>query len=118
MLYGDLHTDKVDVCHRDIAMNLAALRDLGVTHVLNASLGKSAYHVNTNHVMYRKRNISFLGIEATDFMNFDLSPFFQQAADFIEEGLKDGMYRQSWSDFLLEPNTSCELLSSVQFSPT
>ena len=79
------------VCHREIAQKLVALRDLGVTHVLNAAQGKSKYHVNTNHVKYRTHNISFLGIEATDFMNFDLSPFFQQAADFIEEGLKDGM---------------------------
>lgn len=87
------YTDKiVDVCHRETAQMLVSLRDLGVTHVLNAAQGNSRYHVNTNCVKYKKHNVSFLGIEATDFMNFDMSPFFQQAADFIEEGLKDGMY--------------------------
>lgn len=74
----------------DMAQKLVAMRTLGITHVLNAALGKTQYHVNTNHVMYKKRNIDFLGIEATDFMNFDLTPFFQKAADFIEEGLKEG----------------------------
>lgn len=64
--------------------------DLGVTHILNAALGKSPNHVNTNHVMYRRHNIAFLGIQATDFMNFDLSVYFKEAADFIEEGLEKG----------------------------
>ena len=87
------YTDQiVDVCHRETAQMLVSLMDLGVTHVLNAAQGNSRYHVNTSPVKYQKHNISFLGIEATDFMNFDMSPFFQQAADFIEEGLKDGMY--------------------------
>ncbi|KAL8583850.1 hypothetical protein ACOMHN_040319 [Nucella lapillus] len=74
----------------EMAKKLVAMRDMGVTHMLNAALGKTQYHVNTNHVMYKKRGINFLGIEATDFMNFDLTPFFHQAADFIEEGLKEG----------------------------
>ncbi|KAK7098584.1 dual specificity protein phosphatase 3-like [Littorina saxatilis] len=74
----------------ETAQKRVLLRDLGVTHVLNAALGKSNFHVNTNHDMYRKRNMSFLGVEATDFMNFNMTPFFQQAAAFIEEGLHSG----------------------------
>ncbi|KAK7491423.1 hypothetical protein BaRGS_00017252 [Batillaria attramentaria] len=74
----------------DAARQVISMRDLGVTHIVNAALGKSPYHVNTNHVMYRRHNIAFMGIEATDFMNFDLTPFFRPAADFIEEGLEKG----------------------------
>lgn len=74
----------------EVAQKFVTLRDLGVSHILNAAMGKTQFHVNTNHVMYRRRNITFLGIEATDFMNFDLSPYFLKAADFIEEGLREG----------------------------
>jgi hypothetical protein len=70
------------------------MKRLSVTHVLNAALGKDMFHVNTNHVMYNRANIKFLGIEATDFINCDLSKHFVSAADFIEEGIQSGGMRQ------------------------
>ncbi|CAL1541514.1 unnamed protein product [Lymnaea stagnalis] len=72
------------------AKSIHCMLQLKVTHVLNAALGKDAYHVNTNHVMYNKKNIQFLGIEATDFINCDMSKYFYMASDFIENGLKGG----------------------------
>ncbi|XP_076442865.1 dual specificity protein phosphatase 3-like [Babylonia areolata] len=74
----------------DSAQKLVLMGNLGVTHVLNAAVGNTKYHVNTNVEKYKKHNISFMGIEATDFMNFDLSPFFGQAADYIADSLKEG----------------------------
>ncbi|XP_005108873.1 uncharacterized protein LOC101845577 [Aplysia californica] len=71
----------------DSAKRIGCMKRLRVTHVLNAALGKTAFHVNTNHVMYQRSNIQFLGIPATDMMNYDLSQHFQQAAEFIEAGL-------------------------------
>ena len=73
-----------------IALSRVGLRDLGITHLLNMAQGKSNYHVNANHVMYRKVNIEYLGMEATDQMNFDLSVYFEKGADFIEKGLSSG----------------------------
>ncbi|XP_059144831.1 dual specificity protein phosphatase 3-like isoform X2 [Physella acuta] len=66
------------------------MKRLGVTHVLNSALGKDAYHVNTNHVMYKKKDIEFLGIEATDFINCNLSKYFNTASNFIQEGVSGG----------------------------
>ena len=66
------------------------MKGLGITHVLNAALGKDAFHVNTNHVMYRKAGIDFLGIEATDFINYDISKHFDKAVEFIEAGVESG----------------------------
>ena len=47
------------------------------------------YHVNTNHVMYQKVGISFLGISAMDQPHFLLLPLFDSAANFIDEALKN-----------------------------
>ncbi|KAH9518822.1 Dual specificity protein phosphatase 3 [Bulinus truncatus] len=74
----------------DAAKNISYMKKLGITHVLNAALGKDAYHVNTNHVMYQKKGIKFLGIEATDMMNFDMAKYFYAASDFIQEGITIG----------------------------
>lgn len=84
-VYPDLY-----IGEDSIALSRIGLRNMGITHLLNTAQGKSNYHVNANHVMYRKVNIEYLGIEATDQMNFDLSVYFQKGADFIEKGLNSG----------------------------
>ena len=63
------------------------MKRLGITHVLNAALGKSQFHVNTNFVMYKRSNIEFLGIEATDAIFQDLTKFFDKSIDFIDGAL-------------------------------
>ena len=40
--------------------------------------------------MYNKIDIQYLGFEATDQMNFDLSVYFEKGAEFIEKGLNSG----------------------------
>ncbi|VDI60200.1 dual specificity phosphatase 3 [Mytilus galloprovincialis] len=73
-----------------IALSRVGLRNLGITYLLNVAQGNTKYHVNGNDVMYHKVNIEYLGLEATDQMNFDLSIYFEKGADFIEKGLKSG----------------------------
>ncbi|ESP04713.1 hypothetical protein LOTGIDRAFT_135743 [Lottia gigantea] len=74
-----------------VAKSPSTLKKLRITHILNTALGKTRYHVNSNHVMYRKYDIQFKGIEATDQMNFDLSLYFYSCAEFIHDALqKDG----------------------------
>ncbi|XP_050408295.1 dual specificity protein phosphatase 3 isoform X2 [Patella vulgata] len=72
-----------------VAKSPGTLKKHGITHIVNTALGKTKYHVNSNHVMYRKYDIIFKGIEATDHMSFDLTPFFDSCAEFIHEALKN-----------------------------
>ena len=43
------------------AVNVLLLQNKKFTHILNVAMGKSRFHSNTNHVMYRKVGIKFLG---------------------------------------------------------
>ncbi|NXY84096.1 DUS3 phosphatase, partial [Alcedo cyanopectus] len=77
---------------RFMAKNIPRLQHLGITHVLNAAEGKSFMHVNTGAEFYEGTGISYLGIRANDTPEFNLSRYFEEAADFIENALsqKDG----------------------------
>ncbi|XP_006020990.2 dual specificity protein phosphatase 3 isoform X1 [Alligator sinensis] len=77
---------------RFIAKNIMRLQRLGITHVLNAAEGKSFMHVNTNAEFYEGTGITYHGIKANDTQEFNLSRYFEEAADFIEKALshKDG----------------------------
>lgn len=68
------------------------LQRLGITHILNAAEGKSFMHVNTNAEFYEGTGIRYHGIKANDTQEFNLSRYFEEAADFIEKALsqKDG----------------------------
>ncbi|NXE07684.1 DUS3 phosphatase, partial [Lophotis ruficrista] len=78
--------------YRFIAKNITRLQRLGITHVLNAAEGKSFMHVNTNAEFYEGTGIRYHGIKANDTQEFNLSRYFEEAADFIEKALsqKDG----------------------------
>uniref|UniRef100_A0A663MJA1 Dual specificity protein phosphatase n=1 Tax=Athene cunicularia TaxID=194338 RepID=A0A663MJA1_ATHCN len=86
----------MDLLKRDqrrfIAKNIMKLQRLGITHVLNAAEGKSFMHVNTNAEFYEGTGIRYHGIKANDTQEFNLSRYFEEAADFIEKALsqKDG----------------------------
>ncbi|KAF2985361.1 hypothetical protein EK904_009046 [Melospiza melodia maxima] len=77
---------------RFIAKNITRLQHLGITHVLNAAEGKSFMHVNTNAEFYEGSGIRYHGIKANDTQEFNLSRYFEEAADFIDKALsqKDG----------------------------
>ncbi|MEE6518005.1 hypothetical protein FKM82_028681 [Ascaphus truei] len=67
------------------ARNKVLLHELRVTHVLNAAHGR--YNVDTGSKFYQGLPISYLGVEAFDEPSFDLSTYFEQAANFIKQAL-------------------------------
>ncbi|XP_068111486.1 dual specificity protein phosphatase 13B-like isoform X2 [Hyperolius riggenbachi] len=68
------------------ARDKSVLRQLGITHIVNAASGK--YRINTGPEFYRDLNIDYFGVEADDDPHFDLSVFFFPAAQFIRAGLQ------------------------------
>ncbi|XP_051894489.1 dual specificity protein phosphatase 3 [Pristis pectinata] len=75
-----------------VAQNLMRLERLAITHVLNSAEGNSFMHVNTNAEFYAGSGITYHGIKANDTEAFNLSAYFEEAADFIDKALaqKDG----------------------------
>uniref|UniRef100_A0A5F8H2P2 Uncharacterized protein n=1 Tax=Monodelphis domestica TaxID=13616 RepID=A0A5F8H2P2_MONDO len=80
-------TPRIYVGNATVAQDLARLKQLGITHVLNAAEGLSFMHVNTNAQFYEGTNITYLGIKANDTEEFNLSAYFEKAADFIGSAL-------------------------------
>jgi len=76
----------------DTALSTVVLKDIGVTHVLNAAQGHNSDvyggYVNTNISYYRRHNIAFLGIPAMDMPAFYMKPYFEEGAEFINNALK------------------------------
>ncbi|MEQ2256597.1 Dual specificity phosphatase 29 [Ilyodon furcidens] len=67
------------------AKDKRALQAHHITHVLNAADGK--FNVNTGPSFYRDTTITYHGVEAFDMPSFDMSPFFNPAANFIKNAL-------------------------------
>ncbi|KAM9745900.1 dual specificity protein phosphatase 3-like [Menidia menidia] len=70
-----------------VATNTMRLKRLGITHVLNAAEGNSFMHVNTNSEFYSDTGITYHGVPASDTDHFDISIYFEEAAEFIEKAL-------------------------------
>ncbi|XP_074079877.1 dual specificity protein phosphatase 3 [Macrotis lagotis] len=70
-----------------VAQDISKLQQMGITHVLNAAEGRSFMHVNTSAQFYEGSNITYLGIKANDTKEFNLSVFFEKAAEFIDKAL-------------------------------
>uniref|UniRef100_A0A673NHA7 Dual specificity protein phosphatase n=1 Tax=Sinocyclocheilus rhinocerous TaxID=307959 RepID=A0A673NHA7_9TELE len=88
MLYA--HTDAAVILlylNRSVATNVTRLHQLGVTHILNAAEGQSDMHVNTDAEFYADTGIIYHGIPAFDTDHFDLSVYFEEASNFIEQAL-------------------------------
>lgn len=72
-----------------IAKARVGLQKLGITHVLNAAEGKDdGFHVHVDPRMYQQVGIEYLGVPATDIMNFQLCQYFTKCADYIDAALK------------------------------
>ncbi|XP_040928340.2 dual specificity protein phosphatase 26-like isoform X1 [Betta splendens] len=93
-----LFTGKVIISHADevwprlyigdqhSAENGADLYKHQITHVLNAAHSERRGQPD----IYGSMRISYMGVEAHDSCNFDMSVNFQAAADFIHRGLSKG----------------------------
>ncbi|XP_058531365.1 dual specificity protein phosphatase 3 isoform X1 [Ochotona princeps] len=80
-------TPRIYVGNASVAQDIPKLQKLGITHVLNAAEGRSFMHVNTNANFYKDSGITYLGIKANDTQEFNLSAYFERAADFIDQAL-------------------------------
>uniref|UniRef100_A0A3Q2G2E6 Dual specificity protein phosphatase n=1 Tax=Cyprinodon variegatus TaxID=28743 RepID=A0A3Q2G2E6_CYPVA len=69
------------------ALERPGLRDLGITHVLNAAEGKWN-NVLTGANYYSDLNIQYFGVEADDKPSFNISQYFFSASEFICEALR------------------------------
>ncbi|XP_072116380.1 serine/threonine/tyrosine-interacting-like protein 2 [Mobula birostris] len=74
----------VFIAEKSAAVNKGRLKRLGITHILNAAHGTGVY---TSKAFYTGMEIEYLGIEADDFPDFDLSKYFRKAAEFMDEAL-------------------------------
>lgn len=77
---------KLCVFYRHSAENRADLAIHGITHILNAAHSKRRGQPD----IYMGMEITYMGIEAHDSCNFDMSVNFQAAADFIHRALNRG----------------------------
>ncbi|KAG1653695.1 Dual specificity protein phosphatase 3 [Nymphon striatum] len=89
--YNEVYPN-VYISDSSTALSIYTLRLLGVTHVLNAAMGKvkGMGCVNTTASYYKTANIKFLGVEAIDVSPFRLEKYFNEAAEFIGDALNDG----------------------------
>lgn len=76
----------LNVCCRKTALERPGLKDLGVTHILNAAEGKWN-NVLSGANYYSGMNIQYYGVEADDKPTFNISQYFSSAAEFIHEAL-------------------------------
>ncbi|XP_078264779.1 serine/threonine/tyrosine-interacting-like protein 2 [Rhinoraja longicauda] len=74
----------VYIAEKSAAVNKGRLKRLGITHILNTAHGTGVY---TSKAFYTGMEIEYLGIEADDFPDFDLSKYFRKAAEFMDEAL-------------------------------
>ncbi|KAJ3603561.1 hypothetical protein NHX12_028306 [Muraenolepis orangiensis] len=77
---------KLYIGDQDSAQNLADLSKNRITHVLNAA--QCRRHGGAD--AYPRMGITYMGIEARDSCDFDMSVNFQNAANFIHKGLQGG----------------------------
>uniref|UniRef100_A0A3B4BFL0 Dual specificity protein phosphatase n=1 Tax=Periophthalmus magnuspinnatus TaxID=409849 RepID=A0A3B4BFL0_9GOBI len=70
------------------ALEVEGLRELGITHVLNAAEGKFN-NVLTGATYYSDSHIQYLGVEADDKPTFNMSQHFYSTAQFIHEALRE-----------------------------
>jgi len=66
-------------------MGQAKLKEMGITHILNAAEGE----VETGAEYYKGMNITYYGVPAMDDHEFDISYHFSPAAKFIHMALSN-----------------------------
>ncbi|KAJ0060082.1 hypothetical protein NL108_002891, partial [Boleophthalmus pectinirostris] len=72
------------VC-RSAAQDKVLLQDLGVTHIVNAAHGTQ--RIDTGPGYYGDTGVAYLGVEADDSKDCDISIFFCETAEFIDSAL-------------------------------
>lgn len=76
--------------HSKIATQGPRLVSVGITHLVNASMGTKFNQTDTNDEFYKEFNIAFHGIPALDVITCKMLPYLRPAADFIDAALNNG----------------------------
>lgn len=71
----------------ELAKDKESLKNLGITHILNAAQGKKFNQIDTDEKYYSDIGVAFLGVEAVDFPNYKINKHFTTAANFISQCL-------------------------------
>lgn len=80
--------DNVYIGDEETARNKFKLKELGITHILNAAEG-TWNNVDTGAGYYSDMDIVYYGVVAEDTTTFDLSQYFDSASAFIENTLSE-----------------------------
>ncbi|XP_077992748.1 dual specificity protein phosphatase 3-like [Glandiceps talaboti] len=73
-----------------IAKDIARLKHLGITHILNVAYGIGTRHaVDTDEIYYKDSGIVFKGANAHEHTSFELLPFWDDTSDFIHTALEE-----------------------------
>ena len=73
-----------------MAMDKEELGRIGISHLLNAAQGSKFNQIDTTEAYYADLGLKFLDIPAIDVARFKLTPYFQIAADFIQDAIESG----------------------------
>ena len=84
-----------------IAKNKEKLKDQGITHVVNCSMGTKFNQIDSDQAYFDDVGIKFHGIKALDIATFKMKPHFDTAATFIDDALKAS------GKFLYTVNSRC-----------
>ena len=68
-----------------------------MTHVLNSAEGSVQGAVDTNQEFYKPFGIKYKGLKLTDVPQTNISMYFNEVADFMEEAVKSGGEIFLWS---------------------
>uniref|UniRef100_A0A671MUV5 Dual specificity protein phosphatase n=1 Tax=Sinocyclocheilus anshuiensis TaxID=1608454 RepID=A0A671MUV5_9TELE len=74
---------------RETAIDRAKLKEMGITHILNAAAVKKNLRVFTGAKYYKGMNITYYGVPVIDDHLFDISKYFYPAAKFIHQALSN-----------------------------
>jgi protein-tyrosine phosphatase len=75
---------------RGAAKNTFYLKKIGVTHVLNTAEGTRVGLVDTNQNYYKPFGIKYKGLKLLDVAQTNISMYFAEVAEYIDEALKSG----------------------------
>lgn len=104
---------------RKIAKDKEELKKIGITHVVNCAKGSRPGQIDTDASFFKDVEIQFLGLQAKDILNYDISKHFEKAANFIDQALSKGGKKLSinrnmclhFENYLVIKSFVCVLLS-------
>nr|ACO12051.1 Dual specificity protein phosphatase 3 [Lepeophtheirus salmonis] len=80
----------IHVGDKGAAKNAFYLKKVGISHVLNTAEGTRNGLVDTNAKFYKPFGINYKGLKLLDVAQTNISMYFQEVSDYIDEALRNG----------------------------